>query len=71
MFNSDVTLPAGLEISAIGKSIEFVERELSESHFIDIYLEGSRRLPTSQHRFARWQACAEQRVLGGANVETT
>lgn len=36
-FNKDVPLPAGLTLTAIGKSIEYVERQASE--LVDIYWE--------------------------------
>ncbi len=39
MFDNDVQLPPGLEISAIQRSIEFVEKQLSERDFVDLYLE--------------------------------
>lgn len=39
MFDNGVQLPPGLEISAIQRSIEFVEKQLSERDFVDLYLE--------------------------------
>lgn len=39
MFDKDVQLPPGLEVSAIQRSIEFVEKQLSERDFVDLYLE--------------------------------
>ena len=39
MFNHDVALPLGLEISAIRRAIEFMEDRLSDQLFIDLYVE--------------------------------
>lgn len=39
MFNENVDLPSGLEISAIKKSIQYIEDQLSDRDFIDLYLE--------------------------------
>lgn len=36
-FNADVPLPPGLEISAIRRAIDYIERELAE--FVDLYFE--------------------------------
>ena len=38
-FNRDVALPSGLELSAIRKAIRYIENELGDQHFIDLYLE--------------------------------
>ena len=38
-FNRDVALPSGLELSAIRKAIRYIESELGDQHFIDLYLE--------------------------------
>lgn len=38
-FDRDVALPAGLELSAIRKAIRYIENELGDQHFIDLYLE--------------------------------
>ena len=39
MFDPSVPLPAGLEISAIRRSIEYIERALNDEVFIDLYHE--------------------------------
>ena len=39
VFDPEVALPAGLEISAIRRAIDYVERELSADIFTDLYLE--------------------------------
>ena len=38
-FNPVVPLPVGLEISAVRKSMQFIEDKLSDSDFIDLYFE--------------------------------
>ena len=38
-FDSSVALPPGLEVSAIRKSIEFIEEKLADRDFVDLYLE--------------------------------
>ena len=38
-FNSNVQLPIGLEVSAIRRSIEFIETRLGEPDFIELYIE--------------------------------
>ena len=38
-FDSAVSLPPGLQVSAIRKSIEFIEQRLADRDFIDLYLE--------------------------------
>lgn len=39
VFDDTVELPVGLEVSAIRRSIEYIERQLSDRDFIDLYLE--------------------------------
>ena len=39
MFNENVALPSGLEISAIRRSIQYIESHLSDRDFIDLYVE--------------------------------
>lgn len=39
MFDPNVTLPPGLQISAIRKAIRYIERHLSDRSFIDLYVE--------------------------------
>ena len=39
VFNRDVPLPPGLEMSAIRRAIRYIEGELGDRHFIDLYLE--------------------------------
>ena len=39
MFDSSVKLPTGLEVSAIGRAIEYIERALNDRDFIDLYFE--------------------------------
>ena len=39
MFDPSVKLPAGLEISAIRRAIEYIERALNDRDFIDLYYE--------------------------------
>ena len=36
MFDPSVKLPAGLEVSAIGREIEYTERALNDRDFIDL-----------------------------------
>ena len=38
-FDSTVSLPPGLAVSAIRKSIEFIEKRLADRDFVDLYLE--------------------------------
>ena len=38
-FDASVALPPGLEVSAIRKSIEFIEERLADRDFVDLYLE--------------------------------
>ena len=38
-FDASVALPPGLEVSAIRKSIEFIEKRLADRDFVDLYLE--------------------------------
>ena len=38
-FDSAVLLPPGLELSAIRRSIQFIEKKLADRDFIDLYLE--------------------------------
>ena len=39
MFDPSVKLPAGLEVSAVGRAIEYIERALNDRDFIDLYFE--------------------------------
>ena len=39
MFDPSVKLPAGLEVSAIGRAIEYIERALNDRDFIDLCFE--------------------------------
>ena len=39
MFDSSVKLPPGLELSAIRRAIEYIERTLNDRDFIDLYYE--------------------------------
>jgi hypothetical protein len=39
MFDNNVALPPGLQISAIRKSMEYIENKLGDRDFIDLYIE--------------------------------
>ena len=56
MFDPSVPLPAGLELSAIRRSIEYIERALNDEVLIDLYHEQANvcRLRHSMPLMAPW-----------------